>query len=146
MIRYLIFVTVMASIWGYLGHLQSGLGQFRNDLLGRTRFFIRQARGGDAQTRERLFTRYRLPDGDTARQREEFERLWTLLRACDPETVAYADAAAATGGTTVARRQVAFQAMEEKRRAVTVRLNWVQERDKWYIDGHVLEQSTLRSH
>src|SRR5438093_13245538 len=112
-IRFVFLAAMMAATWGYLDHVQNDLSQARSDLLTRTHFLIRQAQTADAETMERLCARYRLPDGDPAAQKEQFERLWSVLRACEPGTVAYADGTSSPDERSHSRR-VMIQGKDEQ--------------------------------
>jgi hypothetical protein len=133
-IRFVFLAAIMAAAWGYLDHVQNDLSQARSDLLTRTRFLVRQAQTADAETRERLYARYRLPDGDATQQKEQFEQLWSVLRACEPGTVAYADGTPAQDEASHPRRQVILQGKDEQGRPARVRLDWVRVNDMWYIE------------
>jgi hypothetical protein len=132
--RFVFLAAIMAVTWGYLDHLQGSLSQARSDLLTRTRFLIRQAQTADAETRERLCARYRVPDGDLDRQKQQFEQFWSVLRMCEPRTVAYADGIPPQDGRSLSRR-VVIHGRDVQGRPSRVRLDWVRINDTWYIEG-----------
>ena len=132
--RFVFLAAMMLATWGYLDHVQSDLGQYRSDLLTRTRFLIRQSQTADAETRERLSVRYRVPDGELDRQKLQFEQIWSVLRACEPRTVVYADDLPSQNGRSPSRR-VVIRGRDAQGRPSRVNLEWVRINDTWYIEA-----------
>jgi hypothetical protein len=133
-IRFSALFIILLSVWAYMNHIGHSMSQARSDLLARTRFLIRQAQAGDAETLARLVARYRLPAHAVPPLPVDFNKLWPILRDGQPNTVAYADAASPQ--SAVAIRQVQFQGKDEKGQPAKVQLEWVQVEGVWYINGY----------
>lgn len=132
MIRFIALFVLMLSVWGTMNHIGHSMSQARGDLLVRTRFLIRQAQAGDAETLARLTARYRLPAHDVPPRPVDFDRLWPLLRDGQPHTVAYTDPSSPQSAATT--RQVVFQGKDENGQPAKVQLDWMQVEDRWYIN------------
>jgi hypothetical protein len=135
MIRFLVFVAVAAGAWGYLSHLGNGMSTVRDDLVGRTRFLIRQAHTDDAESRARLAARYTLPSGDAAQAKAQFEELWAMLRLGDPGSVANSGPPSEPADPAHPRRQVIFRGRDEQGQPAWLRVDWVQIKGTWYVNG-----------
>jgi hypothetical protein len=135
MFRFLVFVAIAVGAWGYLNHLGRGMDSLRDDLVGRTRFLIRQAQSADTETLARLTARYAAPAGAPALQKAQFEGLWAMLRAGEPGSVTHSGPAPDASGPAHPRRQVTFRGRDERGQPASVRVDWVQIDRTWYVSG-----------
>jgi hypothetical protein len=135
MIRFIALFVIVLSVWSYMNHVGHSMSHVRDDLLGRTRFLIRQARSGDAETMARLAARYRRPADDVPPLPVDFGELWPVLREGEAGSAAYAEAAAPASSASTVQRRVVFRGKDEKGQPATVQLDWVRVDGKWYVEG-----------
>jgi hypothetical protein len=137
-VHFLVIVTFLAAVWGFLNHMQSGLSVVQENLVVRTRFLVQQARSGDRETLARLAGRYCPPGGDAVRHKAQFERLWVILRDCEPRTASYAPRDSADSDPSHPNRQVLVQVKGKPGRPATLRLEWLRVDGTWYLQGYKL--------
>jgi hypothetical protein len=121
--------------------VQSGLGEVRQNLLIRTCFLVQQARGGDRENLARLASRYCPPNLTADKHKKQFERLWVILRDCEPNTAAYAGGSGPGGQPSDSFRQIQVQGKDGRGRRASVRLDWVRVDGMWYVQGYRLTTS-----
>ena len=142
---WLVVLAVPAILWGCLNGA-------KNDLLLTTRNLVRQIRKAhdevrldDAHSLDRLgsaqagfYNRFRFPEGHPEDQEWVFDGLWSVLRDCDPETAVYGVAGrkALGDGRSLPLRPVLLQGESVSGGPLKVRVDWVQYRGSWYIDGY----------
>ena len=131
--RPLVYLTTLLAITLAPAGLWFYLNGVKNDMLGLTRFLVRQVHRGDEESQARFYSRYRFPDGDA--EPETFIALWNALDACDPKSPVYGDQTPlrCQDGKTRTHKQVIVRGETAEGAPVVVELEWVRYRGSWYI-------------
>lgn len=113
----------------------------KNDVKALTKTSVNQIRIHGDSLFDRFYERYRLPDGDPTEQQAMLQGAFRALAQIRPEKTRYGvrDRIRLPDGHEHNHRQVVLQGQGPEGKPLTVKVEWVQFQDKWFIHGYAKE-------
>ena len=113
----------------------------RNDVKALTKTLSNQIRMNGDSLYERFFIKYRLPDGDPSEQEAMLSGVFKALGQIQSPEARYGvrDRLALPDGREHNHRQVVLEGKDPEGNPRTLKVEWVQLQDKWFIHGYSRE-------